>query len=232
MKDFVDKNLVFNEKCDVFSYAIVLWELITHRVPYEDRSADEIRAGVLAGSRLSIVFDSTDRDLHCIAPCRERLQTLVQACWCQDSTKRPSFTDIVNEVVGIRALMSGGVGASGAATAAAAAATAAAACSAGPGAAAAADSSCSAAAASPALSLSASVLSNVARAGVEGYASQLSSGKSVNGGGGGGGEEEEEEEGELSSPVSVSAASIMEGNDRKGMTHTLALKSMKTEMCT
>ncbi|EGG14697.1 Kelch repeat-containing protein [Cavenderia fasciculata] len=74
----------YNQKADVYSYAIVLWELLTGEEPYA--GIPPMNAGILVASK----------ELRPELPdnCDPNWKKLVVWCWQEDQNKRPSFTDI------------------------------------------------------------------------------------------------------------------------------------------
>jgi serine/threonine protein kinase len=81
----------YGEKSDIYSFSIVLWELLTRSSPYDEKmSADEIREFVLAGGRPTIP-----------ASCPPRLRALIQSCWDNDGDVRPPFQTIVEELTAV-----------------------------------------------------------------------------------------------------------------------------------
>ncbi|NP_001036815.1 receptor-interacting serine/threonine-protein kinase 1 [Danio rerio] len=78
-----------SEKSDVYSFAIVLWVILTGREPYEDaRSEDQICHCVCQGERPdeALIPPNTPTDIT----------DLMKSCWHQDPLQRPSFTDCYN----------------------------------------------------------------------------------------------------------------------------------------
>ncbi|WVZ87779.1 hypothetical protein U9M48_034364 [Paspalum notatum var. saurae] len=77
----------YDHRADVFSYAIVLWELVTTKIPYENLSPLQAALGVRQGMRLEIP--------SLVNP---RLSKLIQQCWDENPNTRPSFSDITLEL--------------------------------------------------------------------------------------------------------------------------------------
>lgn len=79
----------YDEKADVFSFAVVLWELVTNKKPYEEEqfeSLDEIYDHV--------VIDGARPKLP--AECPPQLSELIKKCWDTDPAKRPTFQSIID----------------------------------------------------------------------------------------------------------------------------------------
>ncbi|XP_038073024.1 tyrosine-protein kinase SRK2-like [Patiria miniata] len=72
-------------KSDVFSFAVVVWELLTGKAPFPGASAlDMIKAVVIERRRPEIPTE-----------CPEPLRDLLTECWDHDHTKRPSMDEIL-----------------------------------------------------------------------------------------------------------------------------------------
>lgn len=75
----------YSEKADVYSFGIVLWEMVTGEVPFKNMSTiDAAHAVVTSQLRPPIPAD-----------CAPKLAALIKRCWDQDPHKRPSFEDIL-----------------------------------------------------------------------------------------------------------------------------------------
>ncbi|XP_046564788.1 tyrosine-protein kinase receptor Tie-1-like [Haliotis rubra] len=77
----VSRDRIYTTKSDVWSYGILLWEIVTFGgSPYQGRSARQVVQDVLNGQTMS-------RPDHC-AP---ELFSLMKKCWRQDPESRPDF---------------------------------------------------------------------------------------------------------------------------------------------
>uniref|UniRef100_A0A8D0EMU3 Ankyrin repeat and kinase domain containing 1 n=1 Tax=Strix occidentalis caurina TaxID=311401 RepID=A0A8D0EMU3_STROC len=76
-------------KYDVYSFGIVIWEVLMQKKPYAGANMMAIIAKVAAGKRPCLEPISNDWPGEC-----QQMVDLMKRCWDQDAKQRPSFTDI------------------------------------------------------------------------------------------------------------------------------------------
>ncbi|KAI5612637.1 receptor-interacting serine/threonine-protein kinase 2, partial [Silurus asotus] len=82
-------------KQDMYSYAIIMWEVLSRRIPYEDATNPmQIMFSVLRGSRPDTGLDSLPGDI----PGRETLVNLMTCGWTSNPDERPTFLNCLIEL--------------------------------------------------------------------------------------------------------------------------------------
>ena len=80
-------NVAYDQAVDVFSYAMVLFEIITGDIPWQKaKDADEVFDNVEVGGRPPF---EAHQDVPCV------LIRTMRTAWNQNPSKRPSFVQIV-----------------------------------------------------------------------------------------------------------------------------------------
>ncbi|KAJ8675413.1 hypothetical protein QAD02_011199 [Eretmocerus hayati] len=76
----------YTEKCDVYSWGIILWEILSRKKPFSDRGATAISIiwGVYQGRRPPLLEN-----------CPKPIEDLIVRCWDKDPEKRPSMDEVV-----------------------------------------------------------------------------------------------------------------------------------------
>ncbi|CAH0727470.1 unnamed protein product, partial [Brenthis ino] len=83
------KDGVFSSNSDVWSYGVVLWEMATLAMqPYQGLSNEQVVRYVVEGGVM-------ERPEHC----PDRLYELMRACWAHRAAARPSFLQLVADLV-------------------------------------------------------------------------------------------------------------------------------------
>ncbi|WCJ26183.1 PAS domain-containing protein tyrosine kinase family protein [Euphorbia peplus] len=93
------RNEPSNEKSDVFSFGVILWELMTVSVPWSNLNSLQV-VGVVG---------FMDRRLEIPETIDPKIASLIRDCWQSDPGQRPSFEDIIDIMTTIMQSVTSGV---------------------------------------------------------------------------------------------------------------------------
>ena len=86
----------YNEKVDIYSYAIVMYEVLCREIPFEDTGLDGMKVAVAVskGKRPNLDFVPKSCPIDLVA--------LMQACWDQQPQRRPTMEVVIDKLKCIR----------------------------------------------------------------------------------------------------------------------------------
>lgn len=89
------KHKPYGRKVDVYSFGLILWELVTGSLPYEDMTP------------LQAAFAVVNKNLRPVIPssCPAALKLLIEQCWAWQPEKRPEFQQIVSILENLKTVL-------------------------------------------------------------------------------------------------------------------------------
>jgi|GEM_PF-7044898 len=82
----------YQKSCDIYSLAIILWEIVSGKAPGVDVDMPRLILGMAAQGRREVIPSRTP----------SRMAALISKCWAKEPTKRPEIREIVSELEAIK----------------------------------------------------------------------------------------------------------------------------------
>jgi len=95
----VFEGITYSEKCDVFSWGIILWEVLARRLPFEEIGGNDLRV---------LWAIHQDQRPPLIADCPPPLEDLMTTCWSKDVGVRPPMANVVDDMTELLPFFPGG----------------------------------------------------------------------------------------------------------------------------
>jgi serine/threonine protein kinase len=77
----------YSEKADMFSFGIIMWEVLTRKQPFAGRNFMGVSLDVLEGRRPAIPAD-----------CAPAFKKIMKRCWHADAAKRPAMDEVIAQL--------------------------------------------------------------------------------------------------------------------------------------
>ncbi|CAG8714206.1 45660_t:CDS:2, partial [Gigaspora margarita] len=88
--EMMQENSFYTQKCEIFSFGMLLWELAYQKIPYKETSAKEIRDYVIKGGRESLTFSSLTHP-----KIQEEFIKIIEKGWKHKDEERISLDEII-----------------------------------------------------------------------------------------------------------------------------------------
>jgi hypothetical protein len=99
MSPEVIMNQHYDEKCDVYSFGIVMYEMFFQRPPFENKGGVNVSIALeITQGRRPII---SEEEMLALNKEEKRFIDLMEKCWANKSTDRPSFDTVYDELIDI-----------------------------------------------------------------------------------------------------------------------------------
>ena len=88
----VASSMSYNQKADVYSFGVILWELLSYEKPFDGMNREEFYEKVVHGGYRPEMSKKFPQDVA----------TLIRNCWSPDIETRPNFNkaaELLNEMI-------------------------------------------------------------------------------------------------------------------------------------
>ncbi|KAK8846981.1 hypothetical protein M9Y10_019555 [Tritrichomonas musculus] len=85
------KNSIYNEKTDVYSFGILMYEVVTNKIPYSNIN------GMTEYAFNFEVIEKNERPIF-DESIKESIKNLIQLCWSKNPDERPTFEELFNKL--------------------------------------------------------------------------------------------------------------------------------------
>mmetsp|Transcript_12227 Transcript_12227/g.21202 ORF Transcript_12227/g.21202 Transcript_12227/m.21202 type:complete len:353 (-) Transcript_12227:638-1696(-) len=85
----------YGRPCDVYSFGIVSWEIVTGHLPFDKMSPVEVGLRVASGGLRPAKLEEREN-------CPQGLCDLIHQCWAEDQAARPTFRQILDRLETLR----------------------------------------------------------------------------------------------------------------------------------
>lgn len=93
----------YHLKADVFSFAVIMYEVVCRHMAFETLDGDEVQQMIAQGHRPALAIEGAGRGIETNVPpgTPVELQMLIARCWSQRAAERPAMDVVVRELQSI-----------------------------------------------------------------------------------------------------------------------------------